>query len=111
MTNLETRVARGAAWLDTFDPDWVDAIDLNALDLQSCEQCVLGQRFGRYDHGVTLLASDTGRIDMHVRSEFGFSTWGIEKQVSYDDLTMRWRKYITRRRAHASQPEEVAVAQ
>lgn len=40
-----TRVARGAAWLDTHYPNWWKTIDLGTLNVASCTRCVLGQVF------------------------------------------------------------------
>jgi hypothetical protein len=40
-----TRVARGAALLDSYDPQWYDKIDLDTLDLGNTSWCVLGQLF------------------------------------------------------------------
>lgn len=43
MTTIADRVALGAAWLDQHYPNWVNAIDLDTLDVSNCTSCVLGQ--------------------------------------------------------------------
>lgn len=43
MSDTATRVARGAAWLDTKYPGWFQAIDLATLKISDCHMCVLGQ--------------------------------------------------------------------
>lgn len=42
-TEAETRVARGAAHLDTVRPNWFNAIDTGTLEIGSCEHCIAGQ--------------------------------------------------------------------
>lgn len=42
---IETRVARGAAWLDSICPDWRGRIKVDKLDLANPRSCVLGQLF------------------------------------------------------------------
>lgn len=43
MTDIDPRVGAGAAWLDEVQPDWWKVVDLDFLDQQQCDQCVLGQ--------------------------------------------------------------------
>lgn len=43
---VESRVARGAAWLDQVVPGWERKIDLSRLDLADSCQCILGQVVG-----------------------------------------------------------------
>jgi hypothetical protein len=43
MSDTATRVARGAAWLDTKYPGWFASIDLATLEISDCRMCVLGQ--------------------------------------------------------------------
>lgn len=41
--NAIEAVARGAAWLDKFNPGWEHKIDLGVLDLNNSCRCILGQ--------------------------------------------------------------------
>lgn len=38
-----TRVANGAAHLDTVRPGWFNAIDVGTLALETCRHCIVGQ--------------------------------------------------------------------
>ena len=57
MDRYERRVARGAAYLDSFRPkfdhpftDWVDRLDLHALNVDHADRCVIGQlRLGGFN--------------------------------------------------------------
>ncbi len=53
MATVEERVASGAYMLDVhFGPEWRDDIDLGKLDTRSCENCVVGQVYGKYERGL-----------------------------------------------------------
>ena len=63
---LDARVTRGAAWLDRHAPAWHNGhkgdeivetqhIDLDSLQLQDGQACVLGQMFGGYSRGAKRL--------------------------------------------------------
>lgn len=41
--SAETRVARGAAWLDEVMPGWERKLDLGILDIATCSRCIVGQ--------------------------------------------------------------------
>jgi len=43
---------RGAQLLDKRVPGWAQRINLPALDMNSCNDCVLGQLYGDYGVGV-----------------------------------------------------------
>lgn len=47
--SIETRVARGARFLDQTLPGWASMIDTSTINLQSSSQCILGQ-LNRRDH-------------------------------------------------------------
>ena len=40
---VQMAVKEGAAWLDQVYPSWLEAIDLDDLDLSSAHSCILGQ--------------------------------------------------------------------
>lgn len=48
----EENARRGAALMDSVDPEWRRKINLAKLELSSCARCVLGQVFGDYEAGV-----------------------------------------------------------
>jgi hypothetical protein len=92
-------VERGAALLDERLPGWYEKIDLDKLDLASCENCVLGQLHGRkyerlrhrrYYRGLDRL----GILDRKA-GDFGFTVRGSGR---FENLTAEWRRVIKRRR-------------
>lgn len=52
MPTVEERVASGAYMLDVHAPGWRDKIDLDRLNVRSCDDCILGQVFGEYTTGL-----------------------------------------------------------
>jgi hypothetical protein len=92
---IAARVAAGAAWLDKETPDWWHFIDLGKLQIDDCEQCVLGQlRCGlslddlNFDPALGFDASD-GRKPSEIVAEFR-------------KLTAEWKRVIEARRAGAA---------
>jgi hypothetical protein len=49
-TTWVERVKTGAAWLDSFMPDWASKINLKKLNMDTWDQCILGQLFGTFWH-------------------------------------------------------------
>lgn len=50
-SDVQARVAAGAAWLDEHKPDWVQAFaddEAAGLEMRSCSRCVLGHVDGWY---------------------------------------------------------------
>jgi len=96
-----SRVERGVAFLDQRMPDWVERVDLNTLDTQHLERCVLGQLFGDYVIGVEELGlkEEGDRLDEVSVYSLGFQASGDEGQPTYADLTEAWRAAILERRA------------
>jgi hypothetical protein len=45
MTVSTVRVERSAAWLDEVRPDWLNRVNLDALNMLSPERCIAGQVF------------------------------------------------------------------
>ena len=84
---LPANVQRGEAFLDEHVPGWRDDIEPSSLDLGDSCRCVLGQVFGDYVKGVTLL-----RLSDRDASRLGFNTWGRQ---TFDRLTEAWRRVIS----------------
>ena len=93
------RVAKGAALLDEKRPGWVDRIDLDTLDIDNCEDCVLGQAFEAevhddencgYTDGLEALGIPSGRPE----EDFGFDAHRADQA----SLTAEWKRVITARR-------------
>ena len=90
MSSTSPRIERGAALLDTAAPGWEGKIDLNTLDLSSGWYCVVGQVYGDYIDGLAELNGEAEEQPW----KYGFESMAAE---SYDSLTDKWRRFITRR--------------
>lgn len=86
------RVSAGLDFLDRETPGWDKDIDLDALRLSSCEQCVLGQLYGTWGDGLDFL-------DLHDDSaaRLGFQLYEGEANL-YGVLTAAWLTAIRARR-------------
>lgn len=76
-------VARGAALLDEKFPDWYKRIDLDALAMDNCCRCVLGQLFGLYSEGAERIGLwyNGGFPGATERVNHGFVRWTQEETV------------------------------
>jgi hypothetical protein len=101
-----SRVARGVAFLNARVPGWEERVDLNTLDIQHLEHCVLGQLFGDYVIGVEELGlkEEGDRLDEVSVHSLGFQASGDEGQPTYADLTEAWKAIIEERRALVAVP-------
>lgn len=110
-------VEKGAAWLDERDPEWAERIDLELLDLQDGEFCMLGQEAERLvgPHPRDLpKAGNEGYWRVLDSLGYGpFSSWQVERgfdvphheigrgglpsEAAYEMLTIAWREYIRQR--------------
>lgn len=80
------RAAAGAALLDTKRPGWAREIDCATLDIATGRWCVLGQLYGGYGTGLTVL-------------EIGSpSLMGFAVSNEREELNEAWREEIARRR-------------
>lgn len=101
---VESRVAAGVKVLDQHEPGWEKLIDLERLNIDSMERCVIGQLYG--DFGVTYYP-DIG--NKHVRRmsaglraaltgksfDLGFGMKGGEDPAN---LTAEWERVILKKR-------------
>lgn len=99
------RVADGAAWLDLHQPGWTALVDVDLLQLDDPEECVLGQVFGDYRRVDLLTLGEA--------IEYGFESFevfdvepggGADYQAldaDYDALEDAWQDLIGRRHADA----------
>lgn len=87
MTNYAAKVAAGINFLDSkvasgkVPSNWRNQIELDNLDLGSCDVCVLGQLFGSYSDGQYELDLDT----------YGSKSYGFNTDYSYAELTQAWK--------------------
>ena len=61
---IDERVTKGAALLDQRIPGWREMIDRDALDIDSCVWCILGQLYGDFPDGVRLLGIFDERFEL-----------------------------------------------
>jgi hypothetical protein len=100
VSTVAERVARGAALLDETVPGWDQRIDLDLLDVDCCERCILGQLFASqatawpvsrgFGAGTVALGIDDTEIE-----ELGFD----DTSMTVAEVTAEWRRVITGRRA------------
>jgi len=111
LTNVETRVRRGAKLLDKKVPDWLDRVKLRVLRLESPSSCVLGQAFKDaiagwnetgYEAGLEFLKLDDDRA-----ADYGFTHCSVDSSEptiflgsneEFDYLTKFWKAEIQRRK-------------
>lgn len=68
---------------EIYGPNWVDHVDPRTLSMSNCSECMLGQLFGEYHHGLEVLEIENG-------SDFGFDT----PNGNYMLLDEAWKKII-----------------
>jgi hypothetical protein len=91
----DRRVAVGERLLDQRVPGWRRVVDGDALDLASCERCVLGQVFGDYERGLIALGISE---EDEVIEMYGFNADDEDgSSVSYRSLRAAWRRVLRRR--------------
>lgn len=105
------RVARGAALLDATRPGWIDAIDLDTLDLHNAEFCILGQvysdhgrmyAYGYYAGRAALWPDDANMRERHSH-QHGFTIATGSIGFGFAMLDDAWRKLIATRRGTADE--------
>lgn len=88
------RAEAGAAYLDEHFDSWVLDIDREALDLNDCGRCVLGQEFGNYWTGLDRL----GLTNNRVIEDLGFILPNEDDSPdAWDLLTAAWVEVIDAR--------------
>lgn len=102
--DIATRVARGVALLDERVPGWVNLVNPLGLNIESTEQCVLGQIYGQYNEGVDALDINPERYGFDA-NHFDGNKW------QYAVLTKEWTRVITiLRQKQASIEQEPCTA-
>lgn len=86
----EKAAENGAALLDKRYPGWEAEIDLDILEMNSCDHCVLGQLYGGFEVGRQAL-------DLYYQSNAPI-TYGFDGNIAWcDDLEQPWRDLIRER--------------
>lgn len=99
---VAARVAVGADWLDERHPGWVDAIDIDTLDMASDCNCILGQQFGDYANAVDDYPGEGDDfLTTDETTALGFYAGGADSDTGRRDyplLTAEWKRLILSRR-------------
>lgn len=95
---MTERVAAGITFLDKRKPDWRGYISLARLDTKNAFKCILGQIYGSYEFGLTVLGIT------HVESEaYGFNIENCEDHDGpisdelirlHNELTAEWEEAL-----------------
>lgn len=91
------RVADGADLLDRLEPGWPSRIDLDELSMRSCLDCILGQLFGTFDEGNSLLMKRASYFSAGKAYRYGFELSHFDDvvpQTGYRALAHLWRLAI-----------------
>jgi hypothetical protein len=102
-------VCRGVAFLDEHIPGWEKQIDLDTLDLNATDRCVLAQlwlaehprtrqrtyAFSRMVKALRLSEEDTDRLGFDVVEADDYDYGDYERR--FDRLTKAWQRVIRRR--------------
>lgn len=97
MNDYMARVQKGAALLDEKRPGWEKEIDIGILDIMDGRWCVLGQLYGYYTIGATVMGIGYGN------QEYGFAR--PTPLADLPTLTNAWRALIATRLAEEVQEE------
>lgn len=101
---MNDKVKRGTELLDRKAPGWWKSIDLGELNLRLCTKCILGQLYGYYSTGLTVLEippSNTPDEDI----AFGFCLHNGHSALAWAALTELWVQEINSRREKDKQGE------
>lgn len=88
--SINERVERGVIWLDKVCPDWRDKVDLDKLDINHADHCILGQLFGDF-YEVEFFQDRYGHIDWDKAYQYGFNVMGYQ----HEELENSWKSLIT----------------
>lgn len=80
--SVQEDVVRGALWMDEVDPGWAFRIDVLRLKMNSCSDCILGQRTPREN---LPMPNEPGRWDLEFH---GFYVQG--SAISLDTRLDEW---------------------
>jgi len=92
------RVRAGIKLLDEKVPGWRNRINVHTLDIKRSDNCVLGQVFGSYHAGLTVLGiSCVQSIDFGFNiPELAYQYFDIDKvRMEAMELTELWKKTLT----------------
>jgi hypothetical protein len=118
IAELKARQARGLRILDAKRPCWQGQVDPDRLQMDDCENCVLGQAFGSYLNGCDFLWTDDPYGKVGVRHGFDlFSVRDVElvaalggRKEAYKVLEGLWADALRSRGVGEVRPDLVVAA-
>ena len=96
---FDHRVARGAALLDAALPGWEWGIELDALAMERCDHCMLGQLYGDYLNGFRKVLADQPAQTLFSAAAHGFTLLQMEQEQEPDTDGDSW--YMSYTQANA----------
>lgn len=87
MTRADRRAQRGAQLLSIHRPGWEQEIELDILYMGSCVNCVLGQLYHSYEHGVE---------ELNLQEQEAYFGFDVDDDITYRDLDKSWTKILTK---------------
>ncbi len=103
-------VLRGSNLLDTHVPDWYWAINLDTLNQNDMDSCVVGQLFGDWTVGLMRMGLDERDWDDVVYRGFSGNSPFKHRDDPTPTLTNAWRALIEGRRAEETRVLEESKA-
>lgn len=97
--NLSHAVKRGSEILDSVRPLWYEDVNTEDLDMQSVDNCLLGQLYGRFSEGKK-------EIGLTLGASYGFAVsrglkTSYEHRQAWKALRRLWIEEIETRRLSA----------
>ncbi len=107
--DLMLAVKCGSHWLDTNHPGWAQKINLDNLQMDSCDYCIIGQAVGDYVYEIQNAAgqpiycrdamiwgSEHGfEAPMQTYDDFSSDDCGLKAlRQTYDDLDILWTEQV-----------------
>ena len=91
--DTRAEVRRGEGKLDEVNPNWYTQVNPLTLDMHDIDNCVLGQVYGDYAHGLSRLwLDDPSRT-------YGFTTFCEDDLIAWGETADRyWREEIEQRK-------------
>jgi hypothetical protein len=75
----EDRIAKGAALLDKVRPSWFHEVNCDRLSMESCDDCMMGQLYGKYYIGFIELIENESDCILFSAAECGFTLYNREQ--------------------------------
>lgn len=108
--SIADRVRDGGTHLDLSVPGWWTSakVKLTDLDMECCDNCVLGMLFGSYEVGQAELFGGTNLAYDRKAAQFGFTLFE-EDGDCWSALTSAWKLEIRKRRVEVPTPRKRKV--